>query len=144
MAIERWSPFADLKRFDDVFNRVWRGASGISDGVEAWSIPLDVVRAGDDVVVKASLPGVKKDDVTVTIEDSILTVRADTKQESESEESGYLLKERRSGSFYRAIRLPETVNSEAATSTYGDGILTITLPKKEEKKARKLTIDTAA
>ena len=144
MAIERWSPFADLRKFDDVFNRFWRSTSGIHDGSEAWSIPLDVIRSGDDVVVKASLPGVKKDDVEVTIEDSVLTIRAEIKSESDSSESGYLLRERREGSFFRAVRLPETVDSENAASSFGDGVLTITLPKKEEKKARKLTISSAA
>ncbi len=144
MAIERWTPFADVRRFDDLFNRFWRGTSGLAETPEAWSIPLDVTKSGDDVVVKASLPGVKKDDVDVTIEDSVLTIRAQAAQEGEREDAGYLLKERRTGSFYRAVRLPETVDSEQATSSYGDGVLTITLPKREEKKARKLSIASAS
>ncbi len=143
MAVERWSPFSDIRRFDDVFNKIWRGANWIQETPEAWSIPLDVTKTGDDVVVKASLPGVKKDDVDVTIEDNVLTIRAEVAQEAESEESGVLLKERRTGSFYRAVRLPETVDSENASSSYGDGVLTIKLPKLEEKKARKLTVTSA-
>lgn len=143
MAIERWGPFADVRRFDDLFNRFWRGAASLQETPEAWSIPLDVTRTGDDVVVKASLPGVKKDDVDVTIEDSVLTIRANVAEESEQEKPGYLLKERRTGSFYRAVRLPETVDSENATSAYGDGVLTIKLPKLEEKKARKLPVAAA-
>ncbi len=143
MAIERWSPFSDIRRFDEVFNRLWRGANGLQETSEAWSIPLDVTRAGDEVVVKASLPGVKKEDVDVTIEDNVLTIRAELASEGEKEEAGYLLRERRAGSFYRAVRLPETVDSENATSSYGDGVLTINLPKLEEKKARKLAITSA-
>lgn len=143
MAIERWSPFADMRRFDDVFNRFWRGANSFQETPEAWSIPLDVTKSGDAVVVKASLPGVKKENVDVTIEDNVLTIRAEIAQEGEREDAGYLLKERRTGSFYRAVRLPETVDSENASSSYGDGVLTITLPKQEEKKARKLSIASA-
>ncbi len=140
MATQRWSPFADVRRLDDVFNRFWRGANGLQETSEAWSIPLDVRRTGDDVLVKASLPGVQKDKVDVTIEDGVLTIRAELSEEGEREDTGYLLKERRVGSFYRAVRLPETVDSEKAASTYSDGVLTITLPKLEEKKARKLAI----
>ena len=143
MPIERWSPFADMRRFDEAFNRLWRGGSPIQEATEAWSIPLDVTRSGDDVTVSASLPGVKKDDVDVTIEDNVLTIRAEIKQAGEREEVGYLLKERREGTFFRAVRLPDAVDSENAKSTYADGVLTITLPKKEEKKARKLSITTS-
>lgn len=140
MTMERWSPFAEMRRFDDLFNRLWRGGDGIQETPEAWGIPLDVVRTGDEVIVKASLPGVPKDKVDVTIEDNVLTIRAEIAEEAQREDTGYLLKERRTGSFYRAVRLPETVDTEKAKSTYTDGVLRITLPKVEEKKARKLAI----
>ncbi len=140
MAIERWSPFAEMRQFNDMFNRMLRGTNGFQETAEAWSIPLDVTRSGDDVVVKASIPGVSKDRIDVTIEDNVLTLRAELAEEGEREDAGYLLKERRTGSFYRAVRLPESIDSEKATSSYTDGVLTITLPKTEEKKARKLAI----
>lgn len=144
MAIERWSPFADMRRMDDVINRLWRGSVGqLSETPEAWSIPLDVTRNGDDVVVKASLPGVERDKIDLTIEESVLTIRAEVSEENETQEDGYLLKERRSGSFYRAVQLPDSVDSEKAESSYKDGVLTVILPKQEEKKARKLTVEVA-
>ena len=144
MAIERWSPFAEMRRMDDVFNRLWRGGFGqMAETPEAWSIPLDVTRNGDDVVVKASLPGVEKENIDVTIEESVLTIRAQVDEEKEEKENGYLLKERRTGSFYRAVQLPDSVDSEKAESNYKDGVLTIRLPKQEEKKARKLTVGAA-
>ncbi len=139
MAIERWSPFSEMRRFDDIFGRMLRG-SNFQETPESWSIPLDVTRNGDAVTVKASLPGVNKEDVDVTIEDNVLTIRAEIDEENEKQEIGYLLKERRTGSFYRAVRLPDAVDSEEASSTYSDGVLKITLPKTEEKKARKLAI----
>jgi HSP20 family protein len=79
----------------------------------------------------------------VTIEDSVLTVRASVDEQSESNDGGFLLRERRTGSFYRAVRLPESVDAENTSSTYKDGVLTIRLPKLEEKKARKVAITTA-
>lgn len=144
MAIERWSPFTEMRRMDDLFNRLWRnGAGAFAETPEAWSIPLDVTRNGDDVVVKASLPGVSKEDIDVTIEDNVLNIRARVEEEKEENESGYLLRERRSGSFYRAVQLPDSVASDQAQSTYKDGVLTIRLPKQEEKKARKLEVNVA-
>lgn len=140
MTIERWSPFADLRRLDDVFSKFWRG--DLPESQEAWSIPLDVTRNQDDVVVKASLPGLDKDNVDVTIEENVLTIRAELSEEGGREDSGYLLRERRTGSFFRAIRLPETVDSESVSSVYKDGVLTVKLPKLEEKKAKKITIAT--
>jgi HSP20 family protein len=140
MTIERWSPFADIRRLDDVFSKFWRG--NLAESQEAWSIPLDVTRNQDDVVVKASLPGLDKDKLDVTIEENVLTIRAELSEEGEREDSGYLLRERRTGSFFRAIRLPETVDSEKVSSVYKDGVLTVNLPKLEEKKAKKITIAT--
>jgi HSP20 family protein len=144
MAIERWSPFAEMRRLDDVFNRMWRGGlSQVAETPEAWSIPLDVTRSGDDVVVKASIPGVDKKDIDVTIEESVLSIRAQVEEEKEEKDNGYLLRERRSGSFYRAVQLPDSVDAEKAESNYKDGVLTVRLPKQEEKKARKLTVGVA-
>jgi HSP20 family protein len=142
MAIERWSPFAEMRRMDEMFNRLWNGFGRMPETPEAWSIPLDVTRSGDDVVVKASLPGVDRKDIDVTVEENVLTIRAEVSEESEQKEDGYLLRERHSGSFYRAVRLPDSVDSEKAESSYKDGVLTIRLPKQEEKKARKLTVGT--
>ena len=143
MAIERWSPFAEMRRMDDVFNRLWNGFGRMPETAEAWSIPLDVTREGDDIVVKASLPGVDRKDIDVTIEENVLTVRAQVSEETEQKEENYLLRERHSGSFYRAVRLPDSVDSEKAESSYRDGVLTVRLPKQEEKKARKLSIGAA-
>jgi HSP20 family protein len=85
---------------------------------------------------------VDRKDIDVTVEENVLTIRAEVSEESEQKEDGYLLRERHSGSFYRAVRLPDSVDSEKAESSYKDGVLTIRLPKQEEKKARKLTVGT--
>ena len=88
MAVERWSPFDEIRRFDDVFNRFLRGPKAFGETAESWSIPLDVTRTGDDVVVKASLPGIPKDKVDLTLEDNVLTIRGELNEESEKEDGG--------------------------------------------------------
>jgi len=143
MTIERWSPFAEMRRMDEVLNRFWRGFNGGGETAEAWSIPLDVTQNGDDVVVQASVPGVDKKDIEVTIEENILSIRTQVNESEEKQTDSYLLRERRTGTFYRAVRLPDTVDANRAESSYQDGILTVRLPKEESKKARKLTVGTA-
>ena len=95
------------------------------------------------MVVKASLPGIDREKVDVTIDDNVLTIRAELSEDGEREAAGYLLRERRTGSFYRAVRLPETIDSENVSSTYRDGVLTVNLPRLEEKKARKIAVTAA-
>lgn len=134
---------------EDTVDRLWRGlgprAGGPTSDVDAWGIALDVVREGDDVVVRASLPGVRPGDVNVTIEENILTITGTTGSETESDqergEGTYLLRERRTGSFRRTLKLPDSVDADQATSSYETGVLTITLPKTEKAKAKQLTIE---
>ncbi len=142
MAIEKWQPLGSVRDFDDLFTRFLGTRPGITRGTEseAWSIPLDVVQEGDNLVVTASVPGSSKDEIDVSVDDNVLTIKAKTATSSEKDTNGYLLRERRTGSYYRALRLPETVDYENAESTFKDGVLTITLPKLESKKARKLEI----
>ena len=77
--IERWDPFRDLRRMDDAMDRLWRnfGQRDAHRGEEGWSVPLDVEREGDDIVVRASMPGVAPSGVSVTIEDGVLTLRGE-------------------------------------------------------------------
>ena len=151
MAIEKWQPFGTVREFDDLFNRFFGNrperSPSRSTEPEAWSIPLDLVQDGDSLVVTASVPGITLDEIDVSVDDNVLTIRAEsagtngtTVKDSSTETNGYLLRERRTGSYYRALRLPETVDYENAESKFKDGVLTIRLPKLESKKARKLEI----
>ena len=92
------------------------------------------------MVITASLPGLRTDENRVTIEDGALSIAAEKATETEESSNGYLLRERRAGKFHRAIRLPGAVDADSAESTYNDGILTISLTKVEDKKAKKLEI----
>ncbi len=140
MVMQRWDPFRDLRQMDETMNRLWRGFGGAPAGTEDWNISLDVVQRPDELVVKASIPGVKPETIDLAIEDNILTLRADRKPDFEDEKSVYLVQERPTGSFYRALRLPETVDGNKVQSTYENGVLTIVLPKAEEKKKKQIKI----
>jgi len=147
MAIEKWRPFGTVREFDDLFNRFFGNRPARSTKPESWSIPLDIVEDDDSLVVTASVPGTTLDEIDVSVDDNVLTIRAEsagtTGKDSSEGTNGYLLRERRTGSYYRALRLPETVDYENVESTFKDGVLTIKLPKLESKKARKLEISAA-
>ncbi len=142
MTLQRWDPFADLRRMDDNIARLLNASArpaGFAGG--RWDIPMDVLQEGDDLIVRASLPGVKPDEIQITLEDGLLTIEGETGSESEERKEGYLLRERRYGRFHRALRLPNTVDADKASPSYEDGVLTITVPKQEAKKARRLQIE---
>ncbi|MYA62910.1 MAG: Hsp20/alpha crystallin family protein [Dehalococcoidia bacterium] len=132
MAIQRWNPFIDVRSF----NRARFGA--FESG--RWPIPIDVVSEGEDVVVRASLPGLKPEDISVTLEDRLLTIQGETATNGEVEKGDYLLRERRVGRFSRSLRLPNSLDSEKAEPTYENGVLTISFPRQESNKARRLEV----
>ncbi len=147
MVLQRWDPVFDFGRMHRNMDRFWRGfprSPAYINGRDGskWSIPLDAYEEGDNLVVRASLPGVNPEDIDVTVEDRSLTISGSTKVDEKREEDGYLLRERRTGSFYRTVRLPETVDANKGEPHYENGILTITLPKVEANKAKHLTVTT--
>ena len=140
MTMQRWDPYRELRQMEDTMNRLWRGIGGAPAEPEAWNIALDVVQRQEEIVVKASLPGVKAESIDLAVEDNILTIRAERRPEYEGDGIVYLINERPVGSFYRALRLPETVDTGKIQSSYEDGVLSITLPKAEEKKKKQIKI----
>ena len=139
MVMQRWDPFRGLRRIDTPANRFWRGF-GVGDELAGGVLPVDVVQEDDDVVVRASLPGVKPEDIEVTIEEGRLTIKAEGKAEHEEGHGSYLIRERRAGRFHRALRLPDSLETDKAETRYEDGVLTITFPKMESRKAKRLEI----
>ena len=143
MVLQRWDPFAEMRSMENAMNRMWRGLGqrpAESNGGEHWHIPLDVVEESDDLVVHASLPGIEPGDIEVNVEDGVLTIGGKTSTESETQRGDYLLRERRSGSYHRALRLPDSVDEAKAESSYGRGVLTVRFAKQEAKKARRLEV----
>ena len=143
MTLQRWEPYRELQSMEDTMNRLWRGF-GIGPAyrgeAEDWNISLDVLKQKDDIIVKASVPGVKPEDIDVAIEDNVLTLKAERKTENEHKDADYLVRERATGSFFRALRLPDTVDTGKVTSCYENGVLTITMPKAEEKKRKQIHV----
>ena len=148
--MRRWDPFNDLRQMQNSMDRMWhRAGTPFSDkeegpDMEAWAVPLDVIRKGEDTVVRASMPGVTPGDIQVSIEDNVLTIRAHTSKEFQDGDGNFLMRERRTGSFHRALRLPDSVDPDHVQPHYQNGVLSITVPKAEAKRARQLEVKVGA
>ena len=140
MDLQIWDPYREMRQIERVMNRALRGSGAWPAESEQWNIPIDVVQKSDEIVVHASLPGVSPEKIEVTVEDDVLTVKAESETKTDTQESGYLIRERAYGTFYRALRLPESVATEKISSMYENGVLTINLPKAEEKKKKLIKI----
>ena len=140
MTLVRWSPFADLRRVDELMNRARNAGARSVDTERSWPVPLDVVRDGESFIVKASLPGVDAGKIELTVGERGIEIKANVEAESKERQDGVLLSERRTGSFYRAIKLPNAIDHANAESNYKDGVLTVTLPLQESTKTRKLKV----
>lgn len=121
--------------FDDAFTRPITNMSGGYAGPA-----IDLYQDANEVVVKASLPGLKPDDVQISVVGDVLTLRGEFKEESEKKEATYHIREHRQGSFERSIRLPTTVQTDKAHADFENGVLTVALPKAEEVKPRTISI----
>jgi HSP20 family protein len=139
----RWEPFREMislrqamdRLFEDSFVR-FPHLSG--DGVREF--PIDVYQTKKDLVVKAALPGVKPEEVDITITDDAVTIKGEHAEEQETKEDDYLYRERYYGAFSRSVAIPVKVKGEKAEATFEEGVLTLTLPKAEEIKPRQIKI----
>jgi HSP20 family protein len=140
--LTRWEPMREMmtlreamdRLFDDAFTRPL-GISGVS------AMPaIDMYQTNDEVVVKATMPGLKAEDVHITVTGETLTLRGEYKQENEQKEATYHIREHRSGSFERSLLLPTDVKADKAKADFENGILTITMPIAEEVKPKSITI----
>jgi len=106
-----------------------------------WAPAIDVYDSKDNLLIKADLPGLSKDEIEVSIQDNNLLLKGEKKKDKEINEENYFKTERFYGSFFRTIPLPSAVDSANVDAKYEDGVLTLTLPKKEESKPKQITID---
>ncbi|MGC8717332.1 MAG: Hsp20/alpha crystallin family protein [bacterium] len=150
MAIRRWDPFRELENlrremdrlFDEVFGRGSITEPTIEEATRVWAPACDLYETEKDIVVKANLPGVSKDNVEVIVTEDSITIKGQTKEETEVKEKNYYRKELNYGAFQRVIPLPVTVKSDEAKATFKDGILEIRAPKAEvSPKGRKINIE---
>lgn len=107
-----------------------------------WNPQVEILERGDTLVVRADLPGIRKEDVDVSVEDGMLTIRGERRDEREENEDGFYRSERSYGQFYRAIPIPDGIDDGACDARYADGVLEVTLPlpKQEQKKPKRLSI----
>ena len=145
MTLVNWDPFRELVGMRQAMVRLLEGGfvrpARPLVGWTEWAQPsLDMYQTPKEVVVKASLPGVKPEDVDIEISGNTLTIKGETKQEEKSEEDDHLCRECHYGSYYRAITLPQAVKGDKAEATFEDGVLTLTVPKTEVEKPKKIEI----
>ncbi len=134
MSLIRWSPRNDvtgLDLFDNFFSPDVVGKP-VSFDNQNWLPNTDVVEEKDKYLVKVELPGLDKKDVDIKVEDNILSISGERKEEKEEKDARYHRIERRYGSFVRSFRLPETVNQNAIEASFKNGVLTVQLPKSEK------------
>lgn len=139
------SPFGTLQRFSEEMDRIfgdfglgrrWSGSPLSSRGAELWAPQIDVFQRNNELVVKADLPGLKKDEVKVDITDDAITIQGERRAEHEEEREGFYRSERSYGSFYRVVPLPEGAMTDQAKATFNNGVLEITMPAPPEHVTR--------
>ncbi len=129
----------DINRMFDNFFR--GGAADEPAGLAStWLPAVDVVEQDDQYLVKVELPGVSKDEVRVAMEDNVLTIRGEKRQEKETKKSSFHRVERSYGSFQRSFALPGTVKSDRIEASFKDGVLVVSLPKADEVKAKQIEV----
>ncbi len=145
MNIVRYDPFRDLRSLQDEMNRLFsstfsRGGSDEQMFGGTWTPSVDIYENKDNIVLEAELPGMKSEDVNISIENNVLTISGERKFEKKSEGDNFHRVERGYGSFTRSFTLPPTVSSENATAEFENGVLHLTLAKREEAKPRRIEI----
>ncbi len=146
MAIVRFEPFSNLmtaqREFDRLFKEAFTPYYGEGElSTRTWAPPVDIYETENDIMLKAELPGVDPKDVEVKVEDNTLYMKGERKFEKEVRNESYHRVERSYGSFARSFSLPNSISTDKVKAEFKDGLLTLTLPKREEAKPRTVKID---
>jgi HSP20 family protein len=144
--LNRWAPFSSNSGLESQVNRIFTELMGRSQesNLTSWAPAVDIFESEHALVVKADLPEVKPEELDIRVENNILTIRGERKFEKKVDEKNYLRVERSYGSFARSFSLANTVNSEAIKADYKDGVLTLTIPKREEAKPKQIKVNVLA
>jgi HSP20 family protein len=144
--LTRFEPFRGAATLQDQVSRLFNEVlerSGEESSLTAWAPAVDIYETEHELVVKADLPEVDSKDLDIRVENNILTIRGERKFEKNVNQENYLRVERAYGSFARSFTLANTVNSDAIKADYQNGVLTLTIPKKEEAKPKQIKINVA-
>jgi len=145
-ALSTWSPVDRLARLRDEMDRLfdlnfpWLGTSATTGLFGGWTPALDVYQDKDNVYVRCELPGMKREEIDISLHDGMLSISGERKREEEFKEGESFRSERYFGRFHRAVTLPTGVNATKVHAAYKDGILTITCPKSEEAKPKHIEV----
>lgn len=141
----QWSPFNQLNILRNEINRIFEAPlgefDGSSEGFNTWAPALDLYENKDSLIVTAEVPGLKREDIDISLHEDTLTIAGERTQEKPVETQNVQRAERFYGRFQRTITLPKAVASEQVKAAYKDGILTVTLPKAPEAKPRQIEIN---
>ena len=135
-----WAGFGRVSTLQDEIDRLFAAPFAELAGASGWSPALEFAEDKDNLVVTAELPGLKKEDIEVTLLDGTLTIAGERKNERKVEDAGVYRSERFFGCFQRSIPLPKTVATDKVKAEYKDGVLAVTLPKTEEAKPKQINV----
>ena len=145
MTITRYDPFRDLRNLQEEVNRLFTGNVGRTfddEGIArgSWSPSVDIYENKEQIVLEAELPGMNREDFDLSIENNVITLRGERRFEKKEDTDNYHRVERAYGSFTRSFTVPNSVSGEGASADYRNGVLRVTLPKREDTKARRIEI----
>jgi HSP20 family protein len=140
----RWDPFEEIRKTQELLNLLFEDFMPMKKlgGGNVFTPAIDIKEEENKLLITTDLPGINKEDIEINLKEDMLEISAKTGKEKETEEEGYIRKEREHTHFYRAVRLPSSVKEEGSTAKIENGVLTITLPKMELKEpAKKIQIE---
>ncbi|MBW1642823.1 MAG: Hsp20/alpha crystallin family protein [Deltaproteobacteria bacterium] len=146
MTIVKWDPFRNVAALQDRINRIFDESfsrtADLDDDISmsAWKPLVDIYETDESIILKAELPGIKKDDVSVEVKDNVLTLKGVRTEEKEIKEKNYYRKERAFGTFSRAFNLQHRIQPDKIKARFKDGVLKIEIPKPEEEKPKQITV----
>ncbi|MBI3942076.1 MAG: Hsp20/alpha crystallin family protein [Chloroflexi bacterium] len=146
MSLTRWNPFRDMISLRDAMNMLMEDSFIQPRSMGNWgmgNVPLDIYEQDGNLVVKASIPGVKPEDLNIQVQNDILTISGEMRHEDEKHEQNYQLQEHRFGRFERTVRLGCPVQADKAEAKFENGVLTLTLPEAEEARPKRIQVQTS-
>lgn len=137
----RWTPSRELGSVWDAFDRMFEHSYAMpAEQARTWGLALDVAENDNAYVVRASIPGVSPDDIEITLEKNVLTISGESRADESINTEEYRLRERRYGSFSRSLRFPVEVDADSIEAGYENGVLSLTVPKAEEVRPKKIAL----
>jgi len=145
MPIVRWDPFNDMVQFRDEVGRWFDALDKKKKGQKTavWAPDVDIKETDSEIRIKADLPGMKKEDIDISVDEDQLVIKGERREEKEEKDKDYVRVERNYGSFYRSFNIGVPVKSDQVKASYKEGVLELVLPKAEAKKPKKIKIETS-